>query len=66
MELKMDTHLRNCMVDHTREARWVTVAGEKMKQGVRYVDNKKITPKILGFPLVTLLCEDGFESVPNT
>lgn len=60
----MDTHLRNCMVDHTREARLVTVAGEKMKQGVRYGDNKKITPKSLGFPLVTLLCED--ESVPNT
>lgn len=39
------------MVGHTREMRVVTMAGEKMNQGVRDEKSKKITPKSLGFSL---------------
>lgn len=49
MELEIVKYLRNCMVDHTRELRVVTLAGEKMNQGVRYENSKKIIPKSLGF-----------------
>ena len=40
------------MVAYTRELRVVTLAGEKMNQGVRYENSKKIIPKSLGFSLV--------------